>query len=245
MSNVAERVTSAVNAIITPYIVNFGEGGDLLGSDLRDVQPTYLLGVPTVWATMMSTVEGRVADATWIKRSTYRYWMARGHALAPRRMLGRLGPLDRLLDAIGWLVLYRTVRAKLGLSRVRVAASIDGRIPPEVLEYFWALGVPVLEGYAKPEATGVVTLTPAGEVRTGTLGTALPTTEVRTDETGEILVRSPAVFLGYHNDPAATAAALDPEGWLHTGDLGALDPAGFLSITGRRRDAPVEEAYRP
>jgi long-chain acyl-CoA synthetase len=105
-----------------------------------------------------------------------------------------------------------------------------------VLEFFWALGVGVREGYGQTENTAVCTYTPADDVRIGTVGRALAGVELRIASDGEILTRSAGVFLGYLKDPEATAQTVDADGWLHTGDVGELDEDGFLRITDRKKD---------
>jgi long-chain acyl-CoA synthetase len=151
-------------------------------------------------------------------------------------MAGGLGPGGKVSYFIGWLLLYRSVRKKLGLLRVREALSGAAPISPQVLEYFWALGVPVREGYGQTENTAQATITPMDDVRIGKVGRAVPGSEIAISPEGEILTRGPGVFLGYYNDPGATAEAIDADGWLHTGDVGELDGDGFLTITDRMKD---------
>ena len=236
LCHIAERLNSVINAVNVGYVVNFGKGGESFVEDLRDVQPTLFLGVPRVWEKMMASVEIRMGDATWLKRHMYRYWLRRGERLAPRRMLGEMRAVDKLLFAVGYVALTRSLRDKLGLRRVRLAISGAAPIAPKVLEYFWALGVPIREGYGQTENTAVATLTPGTDVRIGKVGVALPGVELRLADDGEVLTRSAANFVGYFEDAAATTAALDDEGWLHTGDVGELDESGYLTITDRKKD---------
>ncbi|HSL58312.1 MAG TPA: AMP-binding protein [Acidimicrobiales bacterium] len=236
LCHIAERLNSLVNALWSGVVVNFGRGSDTFASDLRDIQPTMFLGVPRVWEKMMATVEIAMSDATWLKRSTYSFWMRQGHRIAERRMRGAWTPLDRLLYAVGWAVLYRSLRDKLGLRRTHVAISGAAPIAPKVLEFFWALGVPVREGYGQTENTAVATYTPADDVRIGTVGVPVPGTELRLADDGEILTRSDTTFLGYYRDPEATAATFDADGWLLTGDVGEIDADGYVTITDRKKD---------
>jgi long-chain acyl-CoA synthetase len=236
LCHIAERLNSVINAVNVGYVVNFGKGGESFLEDLRDVQPTLFLGVPRVWEKMMASVEIRMGDATWLKRHMYRFWLRQGARVASRRMLGELRATDKLTSAVGHLLLTRSLRDKLGLRRIRLAISGAAPIAPKVLEYFWALGVPIREGYGQTENTAVVTLTPATDVRIGKVGVALPGVELRLADDGEVLTRSDANFAGYFEDPAATSTALDEEGWLHTGDVGELDESGYLTITDRKKD---------
>ncbi|HMG44829.1 MAG TPA: AMP-binding protein [Acidimicrobiales bacterium] len=236
LCHIAERLVSVINAVTSGYVVNFGDGVDELAADLREVQPTYFLGVPRVWEKLMAGVSIRMDDAGWLKRANYRFWMGRGGRLARQRWHGSLGPIARAEYALGWLLLFRSLRRKVGMGRIRYALSGAAPIAPQVLEYFWALGVPVLEGYGMTENTAQATVTPADDVRIGQVGRAVPEGEVRIADDGEILTRGPGTFLGYHRDPEATAATVDADGWLHTGDIGELDDDGFLTISDRKKD---------
>ena len=217
LCHIAERLFSVLGALEAGYVVNFGAGGESFSADMREVQPTVFLGVPRVWEKMLASVEVRMADASVLKRLAWRAALARGGAL-------------------GHLLAFRALREKLGLLRVRAAISGAAPIAPQVLEFFARIGVHVREGYGQTEGTAVATATPADGIRIGTVGTALPEVELRIADDGEILVRSPGVFKGYFRDEEATAQTVDPDGWLHTGDVGELDADGYLTITDRKKD---------
>jgi long-chain acyl-CoA synthetase len=128
------------------------------------------------------------------------------------------------------------VRKKLGLARAREAVSGAAPIAPQVLEWFWALGVPVREGYGQTEGTALGTLNPHRGVRLGSVGQPLAGIEVRIAQDGEILIRSAGVFAGYLKNDAATRETIDNDRWLHTGDVGTLDDDNYLTITDRKKD---------
>ncbi|HKA94538.1 MAG TPA: AMP-binding protein [Acidimicrobiia bacterium] len=238
LCHVAERLVSVIAAVRAGYIVNFGEGGESFPNDLREVQPTFFLGVPRVWERLAAGVQFRMANASRIKRWNYNFWQRRGAKIAAARMRGkRRRGLSALL---GWLFLGRALRKKLGMSRIRVALSGAAPIAPDVLEYMWSLAVPVREVYGQTENTALATATPIDDVRIGKVGRPLPGVEVRIADDGEILVRSPGNFLGYLGDEEATERAY-LDGWLRTGDLGVLDD-GFLTITGRTKDIVMTAA---
>ena len=239
LCHVAERLISVIVAVRTGYIVNFGEGGESFPNDLREVQPTFFLGVPRVWERLAAGVQFRVANASRIKRWNYNFWQRRGKKIAAPRMRGRRR--RRLSELFGWLFLGRSLRKKLGMSRIRVALSGAAPIAPDVLEYMWSLGVPVREVYGQTENTALATATPADDVRIGKVGRPVPGVDVRIADDGEILVRSPGNFLGYLGDEEGTERAYI-DGWLRTGDLGELDEDGFLSITGRTKDVVMTAA---
>jgi long-chain acyl-CoA synthetase len=239
LCHVAERLSSVINGLGTGYVVNFGEGGESFAQDLHDVQPTLFPAVPRVWEKMLATVEIKMADASLLKRGAYRLAIGWGRRLAPKRMSGELGPGDRALAAAANVLALRSLRDKLGLGRVERAVCGAAPIAPQVLEYFWALGIPVYEIYGQTENTAVCTLMPFDDVRIGTVGRALEGVELRIADDGEILTRSPAVFAGYFKDDEATAATIDPDGWLHTGDVGELDEHRHLTITDRKKDVII------
>jgi long-chain acyl-CoA synthetase len=237
LCHIAERLISGIDAVAQGYVVNFGEGGESFTQDLREVQPTFFLGVPRVWEKLMAGITIRMADAGRLKRANYSLWMRVGGGVARRRWAGGgLKGLDKLRYGLGWLFLYRPLRAKLGMSRVQGVLSGAAPIAPQVLEFFWTMGVPVREGYGQTENTAQGTITPADDVRLGMVGRPVAGTEVRIAEDGEILTRGSGTFLGYFKDPAATAETVDADGWLHTGDVGEIDGDGFLKITDRKKD---------
>jgi long-chain acyl-CoA synthetase len=238
LCHIAERLISVIDAVAHGYVVNFGDGVGELAVDLREVQPTFFLGVPRVWEKLLASISVRMDDAGWLKQANYRFWIRRGGRLARRRWRsgGKLGPLGRLQYALGWLLLYGSLREKIGMSRVRYTLSGAAPIAPQVLEYFWALGVPVLEGYGMTENTAQATVTPEDHVKIGKVGLPVPECELRLGDYGEILTRGPGTFLGFFRNPEATAETIDADGWLHTGDIGELDDDGFLTITDRMKD---------
>jgi len=237
LCHIAERLISGIDAVAQGYVVNFGEGGESLAQELREVQPTFFLGVPRVWEKLMAGITIRMADAGVLKRLNYRFWMRVGAGVARRRWkTGRIRGLDNVRYALGWLFLYRPLRAKLGMSRIDGVLSGAAPIAPQVLEFFWTIGVPVREGYGQTENTAQGTITPADDIRLGKVGKPVEGVELRIAEDGEILTRGPGTFLGYFKNPEATAETIDADGWLHTGDVGELDEDGFLKITDRKKD---------
>jgi long-chain acyl-CoA synthetase len=236
LCHIAERLLSVVNSVAVGYIVNFGEGGDSFTTDLQEVQPTFFLGVPRVWEKLMGGVEIRMRDATRVKRAVYKACHKHGTRLARRRMAGNFGVLARIQYFVCWLLLFRPLRKKLGLLRVSQALSGAAPISPQVLDWYWALGVPVREAYGQTENTALATVMPADDVRIGTVGRPYPGVEVKRAPDGELLTRGPGNFVGYFGDPDATAEIYDADGWLMTGDVGEIDADGYVTITDRKKD---------
>ena len=163
LSHLAERLTSLVDALAVGYVVNFGEGGTSFPQDLREVQPSRFLGTPRVWERIVATTEERMAGASLVKRSAYRWCMARGRGLAARRDAASPRAGDPALRALCWLLCHRQLRRKLGLSRVNTALSAGGPLPPPVFEWFRALGIEVRawEQTAGAALAGAGTLVPS------------------------------------------------------------------------------------
>lgn len=237
LCHILERLLSTVLALLSGVTVNFGGGGESLVQDLREVQPHRFIGVPRVWEKMLASIEIRMQDASWLKRTNYRVWLAVGRAIARKRLDHvALSPFDRLRYAVAWLCLFRPLRERLGLVRVKTAGSGAAPIAPAVLEFFWAIGVPLCEGYGMTENTAIGTFTRPDQVRIGKVGKSYPDCEIRIAEDGEILTRSAGTFAGYYRNEDATRATIDADGWLHTGDVGTIDADGFLQITDRKKD---------
>ena len=235
LCHVAERVISVANAVYHGYVVNFGEDSISFTEDLREVQPTFFLGVPRVWEKMLAAVQIRSNDATWLKRSLFNFWIKQGGLLLQRRLKNKSTFIDSIWFGIGWLFVFRSLKKRLGMMRVREALSGAAPIAPQVLEFLMSVGVPVREGYGMTENTAVATIVPADELYLGSVGKALPLSEVRIAKDGEILTRSDGTFKGYFKNPDATKETII-DGWLHTGDIGHIDEFGHLWITDRKKD---------
>lgn len=238
LCHVAERVfTTWFNAGLGTQ-VTFAESIDTVQQNLREVQPTLLFGVPRIWEKIVAGVHIRMSGASRLKRANFAVWMRVSHWIG-RTLVARQGRhtvATRLAYAVGWVMLYRPLRERLGLSKVRYAASGAAPISPEVLEFFMGIGLPMFEVYGMTENSAIATANMPGRVRVGTVGEVQPGTELRIDESGEILTRHAGTFAGYWNNPEATAAAIDADGWLHTGDVGEWVDGTHVKITDRIKD---------
>lgn len=241
LCHVAEKVFSIHLPIAFGASANFAESIDTVTANLREIEPTIFLGVPRIWEKMAAGIQIRMQDADPIKRAIFRLWVRVGERLADVWIANRgRHPFPwGLLYGLGWLFLYRSLQDKLGLGRCHTPVSSSAPVAPEVLRFFHAIGIRVREAWGLTECTGAATLTRGNDVRIGTVGPAVPGGEVRVAADGEILLRSGLVFAGYYRDPAATADAIDGDGWLHTGDVGRLDEAGHVLITDRKKDLMI------
>ena len=235
LCHVADRVISVANGVYHGYVVNFGEDTNSFMEDLREVQPTFFLGVPRVWEKMLAAIQIRSNDATWLKHALFNFWIKQGGFILKRRLKNKSTFIDSIWFGIGWLFVFRSLKKRVGMMRVREALSGAAPIAPQVLEFLMSVGVPVREGYGMTENTAVATIVPVDELRLGSVGKPLPNSEVRIAEDGEILTRSEATFNGYFKNPEATKETIIDD-WLHTGDIGHIDELGHLWITDRKKD---------
>jgi long-chain acyl-CoA synthetase len=239
LAHVAERIFSTWFNAAAATQVNFAESIETVPLNLREVQPTILFGVPRIWEKLLAGIDARMSGATWVKRRLGAFWLGVADRIG-RQLVATGGThtaSSRLLYAIGWLFFFRTLKDRLGMRKVRYAASGAAPIAPEVLRFFMGIGVPMHEVYGMTENTAVATGNRPGRIRLGTVGEVHPGTELRIDEaTGEILTRSPGVFAGYWNRPEATRAAVTDDGWLHTGDVGEWVEGTHIKITDRMKD---------
>jgi len=230
LAEITERVLVVAQATRAACTVHFGEGVDALERDVREVEPTVFVGAPRLWARFRGRIDEGLRDAGRLKRVAFRA------AVARRRGVGRL---------VGRLLVTGPLGRHLGLARVRVALVGGAPTPAELIDWWARLGIRVRETYGLTESGGVGTVCSDADVATGTVGRAVPGVEIsihdeatRAHGAGEVLLRGPAVFAGYLDDPEATRAVL-ADGRLRTGDVGALDAHARLTILDRVKDVIV------
>jgi long-chain acyl-CoA synthetase len=236
LSHIAEKLFTLFIPLRVGCVVHFGESIETVQEDLREVSPTLFLGVPRIWERMHAAVTIRMKDSSRLKRRLFAHFARAGREIAGRRLGGRETVLDRVHWLVGDMLVYRPLQERLGLRRCRVGVSAAAPVAPELLLWFWGIGVSVYEGYGLSEASGVTHLNTRGGVRMGSVGRAVAGLECRLAEDGEVLIRGPSIFRGYLRNPEATSEMIDADGWLHTGDIGVVDDEGFLTIVGRKKE---------
>ncbi|MEU4696169.1 AMP-dependent synthetase/ligase [Nonomuraea dietziae] len=239
LCHVAERAFTVWFNSAAGVQVNFAESIDTVQANLREVQPTILFGVPRIWEKILAQVNIKIDSASPLKRLTTRLWLRVADRIGDTlvRTGGRHTMGTRALYGLGWLMCYRSLRERLGMRRVRYAASGAAPIAPDVLKFYMGIGVAMHEVYGMSENTAIATGNRPGRIRLGTVGEPQEGVELRIDElTGEILTRHPGTFAGYWRNPRATADVLDEDGWLHTGDVGEWVEGTHVRITDRMKD---------
>ena len=238
LCHIAERMGGEYQAMYNGARLNFVENPDTVPENVREISPTLVTAVPRVWEKFYSGVTIAVKEAGRAQQWAYMWSLGAGMAVAERVLAGQPVPAWLKLEfrIAEWLALSN-VRKMIGIDRARLCVTGAAPISPELVKWYLALGVPMLEVWGMSESCGASTYMPAGRIRPGSIGVACPWNEVKIDPaTGEIMVRGRNVFMGYLNQPEKTAETLDAEGWLRTGDVGSVDADGYFKIIDRMKD---------
>ncbi|MBE9558887.1 MAG: AMP-binding protein [Proteobacteria bacterium] len=237
MAWVGDHIFSFGQNYTAGFCVNCPESAATVMQDLRDIGPTYFFAPPRIFENVLTTVMVRMEDAAPIKRRLFHYFMDLAQRVGTRILDGKpVSARDRLLYALGNVLVYGPLKNTLGFSRIRLAYTAGEAIGPDIFDFFRALGINLKQLYGMTEASVFVTLQPNGQVDPETVGTPAPEVEVKIAEDGEVLFRGPGVFQEYYKSPEATAESKDAEGWFHTGDAGVFTEAGHLKIIDRAKD---------
>jgi long-chain acyl-CoA synthetase len=236
LCHVAERTFTVFNPLYTGSTVNFAESIDTVPENIREVAPALFFAVPRIWEKFYSGVALRMRDATWLGRFAYGQAFRIGQRIAEARIAGRPpSAWERLAFRVADFLVLDNVKRSIGLHRARGAATGAAPIAPDLIRWYLALGINMVEVYGQTENTGLATAMPPDRIKLGSVGVARPGTEVRVSPEGEILLKGPHVFKGYYGKPEKTAETI-VDGWLHTGDVGTIDDEGFVRITDRMKD---------
>lgn len=237
LCHILERVFSVNSPIAAASTINFAESPETIFDNLQEVSPQTFVAVPRLWEKIYSQVAIRIGDATGMQKWAYAQALKTGGARANYLADKKPVPFGTNLTYRFWdIVLLQNLRRMIGMDRLRRGGSGAAPISPELLRWYQAIGVPVLEGYGMTESSGVISINSEGNNKIGTVGPALPGAQIRISPEGEVQYKAGNVFQGYWKNPEKTAETFTEDGWLRTGDVGLMDNQGFLTITGRLKD---------
>jgi len=235
---VGDHVFSYAQPFTAGFCVNCPESPETVSEDRREIGTTYAFAPPRIYENLITLTMVRMEDAGRLKRHMFRYFIAVARRWGEKILNREKVPLHaRLLYWLGELLVYGPLKNRLGVSRIRLAYTAGEAIGPEIFRFWRSLGVNLKQLYGQTEASVYITAQPDGEIYAETVGKPNIGVDVKIAENGEVLFKSPGVFLGYYKDPQQTAQTKTPDGWVHTGDAGFIDPkTGHLKIIDRAKD---------
>jgi long-chain acyl-CoA synthetase len=234
---IGQNIFSYAQPLVAGYCICCPESAETVSTDMREIGPTYYFAPPRVFEGLLTQVSVRMDDAAAPKRALYRYFMDVARRVGERIMEGKPVKLsERILYALGDLLVYGPLRNVLGMSRIRIAYTGGEAIGPDLFVFYRSLGVNLKQLYGSTETSVFVCIQPNDKVKPDTVGPAVPGVELKFTPERELLIRSPGLFKEYYKNPQATMEVKDAEGWFHTGDAGYIDADGHLKIIDRAKD---------
>ena len=234
LSHAFERTAGYYVMMTAGATIAYAESVDTVADNLGEVRPTVMISVPRLYEKMYARVLDTVEKGSPTKQRIFRWAVASGRRYVSEKLSGRVSPTTAGKRHLASILAFRKLQARTG-GRMRFFVSGGAPLAREIAEFFYAAGLPILEGYGVTETTPVISANTFENFRFGTVGKPLPGVEVRIAEDGEILVRGENVMQGYYKKPEATNEAIK-DGWYYTGDIGHLDEDGFIVITDRKKD---------
>jgi long-chain acyl-CoA synthetase len=236
LCHVAEQIFSLYLPLYVGYTVSFAESIVTIQNDLREIAPSIFLGVPRIWEKLQNSIVVNMKDSSRTRRWLFERCMRVGHqvtdlTLARRKVSLRL----KLAWCAGYWLMFRALQNFVGLRKARLSFAAAAKISPEVLRFFHAVGIPAKEGYGMTESTGLSFIHMGDDIKLGTVGKPISCIEYKIADDGELMMRGPSIFVGYHKDAEATANAI-VDGWLMTGDIAERDEEGHVAIVDRKKD---------
>jgi long-chain acyl-CoA synthetase len=235
---VGDHIFSYAQSYVAGFCVNCPEAPETVVEDRREIGTTYAFAPPRIYENLLTLTMVRMEDAGRLKRRMFHFFIDHARKWGEKILNKEPVPLwARLVYRVGDVVVYGPLKNRFGLTRIRVAYTAGEAIGPEIFRFYRALGINLKQLYGQTEASVYITAQPDGEIYADTVGKPNIDVDVKIDDSGEVLFRSPGVFVGYYKDPEKTAEAKTPDGWVRTGDAGFFDPkTGHLKIIDRAKD---------
>ena len=242
---IGEQMMSISCGLQIGYTINFPEDPATAQENIREIGPHVMFAPPRMYEQMTRTVQVRYLDASWIKRKCYELSTKIGYHVADLKFQKKPVPWYwMLLERLAYIGVQKKLKDHLGLARVRNAYTGGAAMGPDHFRFFHSLGVNLKQIYGQTEIAGISVVHRKGDIKFDTVGLPIPGTEIKITADGEILSKSPSVFLGYYKNPEATAQTLK-DGWLHSGDRGFIDDDGHLVVFDRSKDVMTLNDGRP
>ncbi len=233
---IGEQMMSFACFLQNGFPLHFPEAPETAQQDIREIGPHSMFSPPRIWENMVSQVQVKIADSTRLKKAVYSWAMGVGYETADLRFRKQtLTGMQTLKYRLANWLMFTEIKDHLGLRHLKRAYTGGAALGPDVFRFFHALGVNLKQIYGQTEASGISVLHRDGDVKFQTVGTPVPGTQVQIAENGEILLKSSSIFMGYYNNPEATAETL-VDGWMHSGDAGYFDEDGHLIVIDRAKD---------
>jgi len=235
---VGDHIFSYAQSYVAGFCVNCPEAGETVVEDRREIGTTYAFAPPRIYENLLTLTMVRMEDAGAFKRRMFHFFIDFARKWGEKILNGEKVPLfARLVYKLGDILVYAPLKNRYGLSRIRVGYTAGEAIGPEIFRFYRALGINLKQLYGQTEASVYITAQPDGEIYADTVGKPNIDVDVKVDENGEVLFKSPGVFVGYYKDPEKTAETKTPDGWVRTGDAGFFDAkTGHLKIIDRAKD---------
>jgi len=239
LSHIFERMAGHYCMMQQGVIINYATSIESVPIEMGEIHPTVVISVPRLYEKIYARVIESAMAGSPLKQKIFLWAKRVGESWAELAIEGRPVPAALGLQyRLAYALVFAKLAARVG-GRLRLFASGGAPLSADIARFFYAAGLPIMEGYGLTETSPVITVNGFGRARLGSVGKTVPGVEVKIAPDGEILTRGPNVMKGYFNKPEATAEAIDAEGWFHTGDIGELDADGFLKITDRKKDIIV------
>ena len=237
MAWVGDHIFSYAQALTSGLCTACPESSDTVLIDLQELGPTYFFAPPRIFENLLTSVMIRIEDAGTLKRKMFHYFMDVARRVGPKLLDGDAVSIDdRLMYGLGNLLVYAPLKNVLGFTKVRLAYTAGEAIGPDIFNFYRSIGLNLKQLYGMTESSVFVTIQPNNEIRMDTVGRPIDDVEVRIDDNGEVIFKSPGIFQEYYKNPKATAETKTEDGWCRTGDAGFFDQEGHLRIIDRAKD---------
>ena len=236
MAWIGDHMFSYGQALTAGFTVNCPESTSTTFHDQKEIEPSHVFAPPRIWENILTQIMIKIEDSAWIKQKAFHYFMKVANRVEKRRIVNQPVPLtDRILYAIGRILIYGPLLDNLGMSKVKVAYTAGEAIGPEIFEFYRSLGINLKQLYGMTESCAYVSMQKDGDIDSESVGPPAPGVEIKISDNGEVMYKSPGNFIGYFKNPEGTVETME-DGWLLSGDAGYITERGHLKIIDRAKD---------